>query len=338
MKKIVVFTLVLLCLFYASCKRADTEVNTQMQRRYTYLFAGLDNVASNTDVLFLLSYDPSFNSATVLQIPRDTFCSYGGTDGKINRIVPYLLSRGMSKSEAMRELDSYLEDSFGIKTDGYACFDLDGFRDVVDVIGGIDISLEKDFVIYDEHGVEQFTIGSNTMHLDGKMAEAFVRFRKGYATGDLGRMDAQKVFIDAFVKSIKNNVGFDEAVNLMFTVGGRITTDISLMDTARLLLQNRERLSDVSLKYVTIPGEATAYKGVSYYIINRKSAAEILSGEFGAETASFDRERRFTSNAVENFDDIYDDGNFSYKYFNTGKDSYVQRNFKSEKCRLQGAC
>ena len=315
MKRFFAIILAFICIFSIACRREDLTVDNSPNRIYTYLVAGIDNVAYNTDVLFLLAYESEQNRATVLQIPRDTFCRYNGTEGKINRIFPSLIADGKSKKEAMCSLNSYVERALGVKTDGYICFDTDTFRRVVDLIGGIDISLDKELTIYDEHGKECFVIGKGITHLNGKMAEEFVRYRKGYATGDLGRIDAQKFFIDAFIKSVKNNVGIDEMIKLAFTLATEMTTDVSAYEMVEILTSNRDKINDTSFRYVTLPGEATMHSGISFYVLNRKNVAEILFATFKSNVQTFDEEKLFTSRGNLNFDNIYYDENSSYKIY-----------------------
>ncbi len=315
MKRFLTSILVFVCIFSISCRRSDLAADNAPKTVYTYLVAGLDDAADNTDVLFLLAYDSEENRATVLQIPRDTFCRYNGTEGKINRIFPSLIAEGKSRKEAMRSLNSYVEQTFGVNTDGYVCFDTDTFRKVVDLIGGIDISLDEELTIYDEHGEKCFEIKKGVTHLDGEMAEQFVRFRKGYATGDLGRIDAQKLFIDAFIKSAKSNVGIDEAIKIAFTLATELSTDIGPCEIVDLMTKNRDKLDETSFRYVTLPGEATMYNGKSFYVLNRKNAAEILSNAFKRSADAFDKDKNFTSDGVVQFDNIYYDDNSSYKIY-----------------------
>ena len=315
MKKILALALAFICIFSMACRKDDLAADGSPKTIYTYLVAGLDNAAYNTDVLFLLSYDLEENRATVLQIPRDTYCRYNGTEGKINRIFPSLISQGKNRKEAMSALNSYVEGAFGVDTDGYVCFDTDTFRKVVDFVGGIDISLDKELVIYDEHGKECFVLDKGVTHMNGEMSEQFVRFRKGYATGDLGRIDAQKLFIDAFIKSVKSNVGIDEAIRIAFTLASELITDVGPYKALDMLAKNRDKFDKTTFRYVTLPGEATIYNGKSFYVLNRKNTAEILFNTFGSDAISFDKDRSFTLEGVSQFDNIYHDENSGYKIY-----------------------
>ena len=314
MKKLFFVILLLLLSFSVACRQKDDVPSVADRGICTYLVAGLDETSANTDVLFLLSYNRLEEEVTVLQIPRDTFSRYKNTEGKINRIVPTLLTEGVARNEAMRELSRYIEDNFSIDIDGYVFFDTDGFRRVVDAVGGVDIISEREISITDERGIEQFTVARGKTHLDVKTAETFVRFRRGYVTGDLGRINAQKLFLDAFLRRVKA-IGVDSAARLAVTLASEIHTDLSICDVLQLFADNRGALENLNAKYITLPGEAIIVDGTSFYILNRKYTAEILSENFGACSDKFDVNGNFTSNDKQSVKNIYFDEDTKYKYY-----------------------
>ena len=54
------------------------------------LFFGLDDAAMNTDVICFASFDPENNTIAFVQLPRDTYYNFGGTQNKINQLYPKL--------------------------------------------------------------------------------------------------------------------------------------------------------------------------------------------------------------------------------------------------------
>ena len=55
MKKIIVTIVALLCISAYSCNSADVSVHSEESKAYTYLVAGLDDAAENTDVLLVIA-------------------------------------------------------------------------------------------------------------------------------------------------------------------------------------------------------------------------------------------------------------------------------------------
>ena len=100
MKKIIVLLIVFGLLYNVSCRETVDAAVTPRQSK-TYLVAGIDDVAENTDVLILASYNIANSTSTIVHIPRDTLCKYGERYCKINSIFPYERSKGHTRQEAM---------------------------------------------------------------------------------------------------------------------------------------------------------------------------------------------------------------------------------------------
>ena len=93
-------------------------------------------------------------------------------------------------------------------------------------------------------------------HLDGAQAEQLVRFRKGYAQQDIGRIDTQHEFMFALIGKVfdSENV-LSDLTSLVNTVYKYVNTDISLGDCLGYL--KYISLVDVTkISMETIPGEA----------------------------------------------------------------------------------
>ena len=313
MKKIILLLLIITLASSTACRKTlDTAADNGEIR--TYLIAGMDDAADNTDVLVLVSYNTAANTATVAHIPRDTLTRYGGEYVKINSIFPRARLSGKTNDEAMKTLADYLSSAMGVRIDGYFSADIGTFTKMVDILGGVDIELDSELVICDEHDKPLFTLNKGVNRLDGYSAAHFVRYRKGYATGDLGRIDAQKIFLTALFKTVKDQVGIEETARLLLALGPDVRTNAGLLDVFGFLVKNRNQLDDVDLRFVTVPGEATMINGKSFYVFNRKNTAEILIRDFYIASQGFDPERFFVNEdnlAVKN---IYYDETAEYKF------------------------
>ena len=62
-----------------------SAVNQFDKDEYLYLVVGFDDAAENTDVIFTVGFDKIQNTASFVQIPRDTYCNFGGAQNKINQ-------------------------------------------------------------------------------------------------------------------------------------------------------------------------------------------------------------------------------------------------------------
>ena len=87
-----------------------------------------------------------------------------------------------------------------------------------------------------------------------------------------------------------------------------------MLDAFGFIIKNRKRLDDIGIRFVTVPGEAAMIDGVSFYIFNRKNAAEILKRDFYITDKGFDPERVFTREDNLTAKNIYNDEMAKYKF------------------------
>ncbi len=316
MKKTLLLNIIfimLLSLFSCGTKNKDT-VSASEKQRYVYLVAGFDEAAENTDVLFTVSYDFKTNHVYVAQIPRDTYFGFGKAQNKINQIYATRRLYGDDQNTAMKYLSDTLAEAFGTVFDGYAGVTVETFKKTVDALGGIDIELPSDMTITSTDG-KVVVLKNGINHINGDVAEYFIRYRKGYVTGDLGRIDAQKFFLDALFKKIASGISLPAIISIARTLNDDIITDVKLTDGISLISEILRSEGDKTTYYVTMPGEAIqSDNGISFYVLNRKNAAEVTRKYMNSEK-EFDLKRVFYNSGEIGFVNIYDDSMSEYREY-----------------------
>ena len=262
------------------------------------LLLGTDKEASLCDVIMLANIDCDKNCVTIAQIPRDTYANY--TDNSYKKLNGAYNSLGGAKETA-----SFLEGALGIKIDHYICVGLDTVRAMVDAVGGVDINIPFDMKYCDPEQDLYIDIKKGANHLDGALAEQFLRFRSAYLQGDIGRIDAQKIFVAAFLEKISSCFSPAVAVKLAGAAEG-IETDMSVADIMSLGVQALDMKGD-SINILTLAGsEVTATQsGASYYVLSRPSCEEIMQKYFGG--AEFDKEKILLNKGYTTFKKAYFD-------------------------------
>ena len=187
---------------------------------YNILVLGHDRAAMLTDVFMLVNIDNRDNSITVMQIPRDTWVSdHKGPEGSYHSVATNKLNAvfstyfnyhryndGLDTSEAydkaLTSVADVLEENLFINIDYSVIMDLDGFQKIVDILGGVEMYVERPMVYQDPEQGLYINIPAGYQTLNGHQAEGFVRYRKGYSTADLGRQNAQKQFMTALLNNV----------------------------------------------------------------------------------------------------------------------------------------
>ena len=267
--------------------------------RIQVLVMGKDRAAGLTDVLMVASLDTKQNTLHLLQIPRDTYAAY--TDGsykKINGAYAKLGGEGVA---------TFLSDSLGIPIDYYVCIDLDVLGEMVDMIGGVPINVPADMDYDDPTQNLHIHLKAGEQTLDGDTAQMFVRFRSGYAHADVGRMDAQKLFLSSLAKQTKEKLSLSQTVSLVCKCFGKIKTNMSMSDCISCAKTLR-KVELSKLHMTTLPGSSARTgnnSGAWYYVLNKDATDKLLKDTLGDLAGEFDPKQVFTDRKKSTFERIY---------------------------------
>lgn len=291
----------------------DTEI-------VNFLVMGRDKDAWNTDVMMLVNFNMREGSLSVMQIPRDTYTEVDGMHGRLNtmmkikRNAAYSENKKLTQTEllkaGMQKTVEALEKSLCVQIDGYAIVNLEGFRNIINVIGGVYIDVPYDMDYEDPDQELYIHLEKGPQVLDGAEAEMFVRYRSGFVQGDIGRVNSQKIFLTALFKQLKTNLTLTTVPQLAEQVLKYVTTDVPLAD---IIIYAKELLGvDMeNVSMMTLPGkDARATSGAWYYIMHREDTLTVINEYFNVYNLPvtddmFDPTHAFTDEDYPAFSDIY---------------------------------
>ena len=307
---IIPLTVILLFITLISVRVAPVSVSTDREtapivknepERITLLVGGTDRASGLTDALMLVTVRTDTESICVLQLPRDTYAAYTEKSYKKLNGAPQTLGSVKAFAES-------LGDAMGIKINYYLSLGHEAVQKMVDFVSGIEVDVPFDMDYEDKSQNLSIHLKAGKQTLDGKSAVEFLRYRAGYITGDLGRINAQKLFMNAFVKRIGEMGNPLALFNLCRLVLSNSETNIKESDIFSLCLKYA-RVKGGSVSYMTAPGEALqdANSGAWYYILSHSSMAELVCDRFGAreDKKDFDKAKRFVDINEKSFYDIY---------------------------------
>ena len=264
------------------------------------LLLGEDQASGLCDVIMLATVDAEAGRVSLMQIPRDTYFRYTKKNyKKINGAVETL-----GGAEAFCEL---LGNTLAMDIHGYVKVDLDCVRSAVDALGGVEIDVPCDMDYEDPAQGLSIHLKKGRQRLDGEQSVQFVRFRSGYLRGDIGRIDAQKLFLAALFQAAQSTR--TEDIPRLAALSVRSAhTNIGLSRMISLFrLARTVRAENVTL--VTLPGEEvrSEYSGAWYYVASRSGVAAVLETCFGVEGASsaIDPGHLFSDVSRRDFEDVY---------------------------------
>jgi polyisoprenyl-teichoic acid--peptidoglycan teichoic acid transferase len=173
-------------MLFPTSNRKPEEAAPALQDRITVLLLGVDNrpgqAVARTDTIMILTIDPKTGSAGMLSLPRDLLVSVPALNDsvKINTIhVIGEIRNYPGGGPAM--LRDTVTDLLGYPIDYYVRVNFDGFRQIIDLIGGVDIQVARDIrddKFPDEnYGYDPLYIPAGLQHMDGALALKYARVR-----------------------------------------------------------------------------------------------------------------------------------------------------------------
>lgn len=222
---------------------------------------------SRADSIMLAHIPADGKGVYLVSIMRDTWVNIPGYGAaKINAALNY---GGISLQVAT------VENLLGIKIDHVAEMEFEGFKALVNSVGGVDVQVPFDF------DINAWSFKQGMQHMDGGAALAFVRARYPFADGDYQRVRNQRAFLRGLYNTMKakgalSNVGsFQSAVE---SIAGYMRVDSGL-DAAQIAQIAAPVLTsgDTTMRMTTLPnaGPGWSYDGQSIVIVNQAANANL---------------------------------------------------------------
>ncbi|ARJ50469.1 LCP family protein [Staphylococcus lutrae] len=186
---------------------------------------------ARSDTIMILSVNPKKKTTEMISIPRDTQAEIvgRGTTEKINHAYAY-----GGPDMAVKSIEKLM----GVPIDHYATVNMDGLRETIDTVGGIDVISNATF----NAGGHAFTKGQK-IHLDGETAMTFIRSRKETGAGDdFGRQERQQLVLQGLANQLTGISSITSFNALMNQLSKNVKTDLTIGE----LNQIRSRYSDAN--------------------------------------------------------------------------------------------
>jgi LCP family protein required for cell wall assembly len=247
----------------------------QDKNRINVLLLGInDNLA---DTIMVASFDYDAKHVDLISIPRDTYYYREKYDNpaafKINAIYKHTkkpLETAIVVSEIL----------LGMPLHCYAIVDYKGIEKIVDTMGGVpmDIPFNMKYSDITDKPPLYIDIDKGYQVLDGEHAVQFLRYRKGYTEGDIGRIKAQQEFMKS---AFKQMLGFDlpKISKVIFqNVDSDITLSTAMKISAKAVGMNSEDIETYIMPH-TLQEEAP------YYVYpDSEGIAELITDIYSIES------------------------------------------------------
>jgi polyisoprenyl-teichoic acid--peptidoglycan teichoic acid transferase len=152
--------------------------------------------SGRSDTMLLVHLDPATQSINVLSVPRDTQVTLP-QEGLVKINQANVIGGAKTAAQVVSQ------NLNGITIDRYVRISTGAFREMVDLMGGVDVFVPIDMKYVDETQHLNINLKAGWQNLDGAKAEQFARFRNDQY-GDIGRVQRQQQMIRALREKLMN--------------------------------------------------------------------------------------------------------------------------------------
>ncbi len=251
---------------------------------------GAERWGKRTDTILFAHLDG--DKLNLISIPRDTKTGEGDTYfDKVNFAFDNggqqaLLDAGLKITDpngpsvyeraGADSLSRTVEGLLGTGVDYHVIFNVEFVEQVIDALGGVDVSLDND-MDYEDFAANLFIhLKKGDHHLNGHDALGYLRFRHGYGS-DYARMDRGKEVIAQLIAKLKSPMGLAALPRIVAAASTGIITnfDLSLLPTLA------SKAGKVRAKFATLP--TAEQVGGSFLYPNVDAIAKMMSPILGLE-------------------------------------------------------
>jgi LCP family protein required for cell wall assembly len=187
-----------------------------------------DGGDQNADVIIIARLDLEDHTLRSISLPRDLEVDIPGHGpGKINGAYGIGLEENPdNRVGGVAKMRDTIEYNFGIMIDEYVMIDFDGFKDVVDAVGGIDITvperIEDEAYPTEDYGTRLLIIEAGRQHMDGETALSYARTR--HQDSDDHRRERQMLVIEALLTKGQKLGSLTRVADLITALSGAALT------------------------------------------------------------------------------------------------------------------
>lgn len=194
--------------------------------RTNILILGIDyappgSAVSRSDTNILTTIIPSHPYLGMLSIPRDLWVNVPGVgENRIN--TAHFFAEANQTGSGPQAVMETIRQNFGVDVDHFVRIKFEGFKEVINAMGGVDIELEQPMAGYD----------AGKHHLTGNKALAFARNRTG--SDDFYRMEQGQLILKSTFRQMLSPLKWPRLPAIMVAIARSVDTDIPVYLWPRL--------------------------------------------------------------------------------------------------------
>ncbi len=251
-----------------------------VEGQYSVLFLGFEPDEYNTDIMWVFQFDIGHGGLNILQIPRDT-CLPDYTSSVARKFNSIYTMGDPEIQPPIQRVVNAVQENFGIPIDAYVTTTCDDIVDIIDIIGGVPIHIDNEIVFEPDK-----VIPEGDVVLDGNQSVWFIRFRREWLQGDIGRVQNQRRFMAAAMGKLSGIIEDEGRLKLYSYIkeiydNDLLYTDLSIGDMSKLA-DFASTISMDNAQVNMVPGEDAIFwaadgNGYSVYSVHKQATIDLLN-------------------------------------------------------------
>ncbi|HLF75792.1 MAG TPA: LCP family protein [Anaerolineales bacterium] len=283
---------------------SGSHVLNNGQETVNFLLIGSDQRPGGsirTDTLVVAILRPNEGQVSLISIPRDLWVYIPEWENqRVNTAYQHGMSVGYPGGGPGLLKDTILY-NLGIRIDHTALVDFDGFRRIVDTLGGVDIPvacsytdwrlIAPDLDPFNENNWHLYTVEPGLLHMDGDLALWYARSRQKSNDFDRGRRQ-QEVLRALFTQALQAGT-LTRIPELYNNLKDSVVTDLGLGDLLQLALYApRMTNADVRSYYIRPPLVSSWITDGGAYVLlpNEEALQQMLTEALSPSTQTVQRQ------------------------------------------------
>ena len=252
-------------------KTEEGEEVPILKERFNLLVLGVDERLDDlgrSDTMLFFSVPSDGSQPLLISIPRDTMIWKKELQiyDRINNIYP---TDGIDATVQM------VRNLFGVPVDGYIKVNIEGFVELIDIMGGVRIVVDEAMDYEDPYQDLYIHIQPGEQILDGQTSMEYVRFRAD-GTGDIGRIARQQKFLKAAMDQALSMNNLSKIPNMIRQGFSMVETNVSinkLLSLANTIIRNG--ISD--FHSAMLPGDGLYYGDASVWMLRLEEMYSLIA-------------------------------------------------------------
>ncbi|MEH7440571.1 LCP family protein [Neobacillus drentensis] len=271
---------------------------------FSILLLGIENYTDEfdkgrSDTIMVATFNPKQQTMKLLSVPRDTLVKIPGKTKKNKINAAYAFG---GKELTIKTVEQLLD----IPIDYYVTVNFNGFKNIVDDVGGVTVKVPFDFDDINSKW-ERFYFHEGKQKLNGEEALVYARMRMKDPRGDFGRNDRQRQIVAALVDELSSPKTLLRIDKISDEIGDNVETNMRVSEA--LAFRKKYTAFDSSrIEQLQIKGYDDTMRGVYYFVPDEDKLEEIkasLKSHLGLsdDTANTDENDQTTDETLDSNED-----------------------------------